>query len=322
MRLFALALLLINYFPGAVALDQERPAQPTSRAQINKPPTEAPGAARSAASEITVHVQTSPDDIKAQQDLVDMTRRLKNATVWLVAVGVLQGLVFLFTLLAIKRQGDITNKQLRPWVAVESIWLDLPQNFPKNLPILLPSNKSKPIMPFLKIRTTNTGETVGMRVAIPPATALAVDVQIPDIIPNERDVKRLNEEANRINEANELARKTALEKAKLEFCKTYGQLPTTPGGWLFFPKQTRSDPMVALGDFGEQGNKTGNFEIYLVGAVNYESPLARGEFCQTGFVYQLVNRTSKDNVERTFARVPTGADTLEFEAVWHSIWAK
>jgi hypothetical protein len=248
-----------------------------------------------------------------------MTRRLKNATWWLVAVGVLQGVVFLITLLAIKRQGDITSTQLRPWIAAEGVSLEFPQDFLKNLPIVLASSAGKSIIPFLKIKTTNTGKTVAMRVAIPPAIALAVDVRIPDIIPNERDVQKLNENAGRINEANERARRAALEKAKLEFRKTYGVLPTM---WLFFPKQTRSDPMVALGDFGEQGNRAGNFEIYLVGAVNYESPLARGKFCQTGFVYELVKRTSRDSVEKIFARVPTGGEALEFEDVWYSIWAK
>ncbi|HEV3480729.1 MAG TPA: hypothetical protein VGR97_00220 [Candidatus Acidoferrales bacterium] len=316
-------LLLVAFLLGAALPDAARQTRPALRAQPSQQQgTASPNSASSASTEIIVHNQASPDEVKAQQDLVEMTRRLKNATWWLVAVGVLQGVVFLITLLAIKRQGDITSTQLRPWIAAEGVWLEFPQNFLKNLPIVLASSEGKSIIPFLKIKTTNTGETVAMRVAIPPAIAIAVDVRIPDINPNERDVQKLNENASRINEANERARRAALEKAKLEFRKTYGELPTMPGGWLFFPKQTRSDPMVALGDFGEQRNRTGNFEIYLVGAVNYESPLARGKFCQTGFVYQLVKRTSRDSVEKIFASMPTGGEALEFEAAWYSIWAK
>lgn len=326
MRRCILPLLLMVVFLGvAVPVWIQWLAPPAVRAQMNRPrPTATVSSATTKASplNLTVQTETNPDELKAQQDLVVVTGRLVKATCYLVVVGVLQALVFFGTLWVIKRQGDITQTQLRPWIAVENIWLENPHNLPKNLPIFLPTNLGETSLLFLKITTTNTGETVGMRVVIPPAKVVAVDVEVPGVLSPQQDPKQFNENLNRINEANNLARTAALGQAKEEFCKNYGSLPATPGGWLFFPKQSRTDDLTAAGELRELINKSRSFEIYLLGAVNYESPLAPGTFCQTGFVHQLVNRISKDNVERTFTAVPTRALALEFESAWYGVWAK
>jgi hypothetical protein len=80
--------------------------------------------------------------------------------------------------------------------------------------------------------------------------------------------------------------------------------------------------LIAAGDLRNLFNGGRNFEIYLIGAVNYQSPLAPGAVCQTGFVQRLVSRMNDGSVKRTFTAMPTRALPLEFEAAWYGVWAK
>jgi hypothetical protein len=205
-------------------------AAPTLRPQTKNKPIPTASVVRSKAPALTIASppDNSSEDLKAQEDLVAETRRLATATYTLVAVGVLQGVVFFGTLWVIKRQGDITQTQLRPWIAVEKIWLENPHNIPPSLPLFLQTNLGDSSLLFIKIKTTNTGETVGMRVAIPPAKVVAVPVDVPGARPPQQAPQDFNQHVNRMNEANNLARTAALERAKQEFCRQYGSHPSAP----------------------------------------------------------------------------------------------
>lgn len=229
------------------------------------------------------------------------------ATRWLVVVGVLQALVFFGTLLAIKRQGDVTQTQLRPWVAVEGIAFR--SDMPPNIPLFLLRLDGRVLVPFFELKTKNMGQTVAMRISIPPAKVVIVDVERIEAPVTPENVER----ANRINRANFAAQRAVLERAMKDYCRTCETAPGASGGWLLFPDQPRADGLVAFGDPDELVNRNTPHELFIIGAVIYESPLKPGKPCQTSFAYQLQER-QYGSINQVFTAAPTQG--IEFQRVW------